>query len=151
MHPWIVPTEQDLGMTSFITLGFVDTIVDPTVELIKKELDRAIAIRREVREDEPNVEALHDQPTATDLCASSRGVVGEVIDIGGKHIDAAGPLKKVEIYVELGTKEKKDLRRAKNAKKGTQDYPIHTFSSQDFKSMKDMRTYYMDKRTLFNR
>ncbi|PHU19104.1 hypothetical protein BC332_10255 [Capsicum chinense] len=76
VHPWIVPTEQELGMTSFITLGFVDTLADPTVDLIKKELAGVIAIRRAVREDEPNVEALHDQPTATDLCTSSRGVAG---------------------------------------------------------------------------
>ncbi|KAF3673116.1 hypothetical protein FXO37_07155 [Capsicum annuum] len=247
VHPWIVPTEQELGMTSFITLGFVDTLADPTVDLIKKELAGAIAIRRAVRQDEPNVEALHDQPTATDLCASSRGVAGEVVDIGGKHIDATksrdneyvdaqekiimfentpftglshtytgsshpytvplttlhlhvlisgvkpskkvrepytltvaigrkkrvinqllfywkskkittppspkvievqGPLKKVDIFKELSAKEKNDLRWAKNAKKGTQDYPFHTFASQDFKSMKDMRTYYMDKVSL---
>ncbi|KAF3668779.1 hypothetical protein FXO37_09351 [Capsicum annuum] len=89
-HPdKIVPTEQELGMTYFITLGFFDTITDLTVELIKKELAGEIAIRRAVRQNEPNVEALHDQPTVTDLCASSRGFAGEVIDIGGKHIDGA--------------------------------------------------------------
>ncbi|KAF3683439.1 hypothetical protein FXO38_00763 [Capsicum annuum] len=89
VHPWIVPIDQELGMNSFITLGFVDTIADPTVELIKKELAGAIAIRRVVRQDEPNVEALHDQPTAIDLFASSRGVASEVVDIGGNRIDAA--------------------------------------------------------------
>ena len=49
-------------MTSYITLGHVDTIADPTVELIKKELAGATAIRRAVRQGQPNVEALHDQP-----------------------------------------------------------------------------------------
>ncbi|KAF3645218.1 putative glycerol-3-phosphate 2-O-acyltransferase 6-like [Capsicum annuum] len=27
VHPWIVPTEQELGMTSFVTLGLVDTVI----------------------------------------------------------------------------------------------------------------------------
>ena len=49
MHPWIVPTEEESVMTSYITLGHVDTIADPTVELIKKELTGATDIRRAVR------------------------------------------------------------------------------------------------------
>ena len=86
MHPWIVPTEQELGMSSFITLGHVDTIADPTIELIKKELAGATAIRRAVRQGQPNVEALHDQPfTKADPGASSSGVIG----VGGRHADAA--------------------------------------------------------------
>ena len=60
MHPWIVPTEEESVMTSYITLGHVDTIADPTVELIKNELGGATAIRRAVRQGQPNVEALHD-------------------------------------------------------------------------------------------
>ncbi|KAF3636304.1 hypothetical protein FXO38_24271 [Capsicum annuum] len=75
-------------MTSFITLGLVDTITDPTVELIKKELAVAITIRRAVRKGQPNVKALHDQPTAIDSGASSRGVAGEVIDDGDSYPDA---------------------------------------------------------------
>ncbi|KAF3655251.1 hypothetical protein FXO38_08859 [Capsicum annuum] len=49
----LLQTMQQMGveMTSFITLGHVDTIVDPTVELIKEELDGAKAIRRAVRQD----------------------------------------------------------------------------------------------------
>ncbi|KAF3627684.1 hypothetical protein FXO37_29744 [Capsicum annuum] len=92
VHPWIMPTEQDLGMTSFITLGLVDTISDPTVELIKKELAGETAIRRVVRQGHPNVEALHDQPTTTDLGTSSRGVARGIIDVGSRHADAAASL-----------------------------------------------------------
>ncbi|KAF3665880.1 hypothetical protein FXO37_10843 [Capsicum annuum] len=85
VHPWIVPTEQELGMTSFITLGYVDTIVDPAMELINKELAGATAIRRVVRQGQPNVEALYDQPTAADPSAFSGGVVG----VDGRHVDVA--------------------------------------------------------------
>ena len=81
-----MPTIDELGMTSFLTLGLVDTKEDPTVELIKKELAGATAIRRAVRQGQPNVEALHDQPfTKADPGASSGGVVG----VGGRHADAA--------------------------------------------------------------
>ena len=73
-------------MTFFITLSLVDTIEDPTVELIKKELVGETTIRRAVRQGQPNVEALHDQPfTKADPGASSGGVVG----VGGRHVDAA--------------------------------------------------------------
>ncbi|KAM3219956.1 hypothetical protein P3L10_024487 [Capsicum annuum] len=68
VHPWIVPTEEESGMTSYITLGHVDTIADPTVKLIKKELAGATAIRRKL-----------------DPGASSGGVFGS----GGRHADAA--------------------------------------------------------------
>lgn len=56
MHPWIMPSEHELGMTSFITLGLVDTIEDPTVELTKKELAGETTKRRAVRQGQPNVE-----------------------------------------------------------------------------------------------
>ncbi|KAM3379751.1 hypothetical protein P3S68_012165 [Capsicum galapagoense] len=86
VHPWIVPTEEESVMTSYITLGHVDTIADPMVELIKKELAGATAIRRAVRQGQPNVEALHDQPfTKADSSAFSARVVG----IGSRHADAA--------------------------------------------------------------
>ncbi|PHT98774.1 hypothetical protein BC332_32294 [Capsicum chinense] len=65
MHPWIVPTEEELVMTSYITLSYVDNIADPIVELIKKKLAGATAIRRAVRQGHPNVKTLHDQPTKT--------------------------------------------------------------------------------------
>ncbi|KAF3652961.1 hypothetical protein FXO37_17246 [Capsicum annuum] len=78
-----MPTEEELVMTSYITIGPVDTMADPTVELIKKELARAITIKRAVRQGQPNVEALHDQPTKVDSSASSGGVVG----VGGRHVD----------------------------------------------------------------
>ncbi|KAF3665102.1 hypothetical protein FXO37_11182 [Capsicum annuum] len=80
-----MPTEQELGITFFITLGHVDTIANPTVELIKKELAGATAIRRASRQGQPNFEALHDQPTKANLGASS----GRVVGVGGKHTDAA--------------------------------------------------------------
>ncbi|KAM3380322.1 hypothetical protein P3S68_005895 [Capsicum galapagoense] len=80
VHPWIVPTIDELGMTSFLTLGLIDTKKDPTVELIKKELDGATSIRRAVRQGQSNVEALHDlTQTATDPGASFGGVAGGVI------------------------------------------------------------------------
>ncbi|KAF3677094.1 hypothetical protein FXO37_04980 [Capsicum annuum] len=53
VHPWIVPTEEESAMTSYITLGPVDTITDPMVELIKKELAGATAIKRAVRQGPP--------------------------------------------------------------------------------------------------
>ncbi|KAF3667371.1 hypothetical protein FXO37_10054 [Capsicum annuum] len=60
VHPWIVSTNDELGMTSFLTLGLVYTKEDPMVELIKKELARETSIRRAFRQGLPNVEALHD-------------------------------------------------------------------------------------------
>ncbi|KAF3663950.1 putative uroporphyrinogen decarboxylase, chloroplastic-like [Capsicum annuum] len=150
VHPWIVPIENELGMASFIMLGPFDIITEPMVELIKKELDRETTIRRAVRQGYPNIKSLHNQPTVTDPSAFSRGVAGGVVAIGGRHVDAScddkhGPLKKVYIYVELDAKEKRDLRWAKNTKQGAQDYPMHTFSDQDFKSMTDIRTRYVDE------
>ncbi|KAH0658941.1 hypothetical protein KY285_027490 [Solanum tuberosum] len=47
VHPWLVPTEQELQMPFFLTLGIIDTKSDPTVDLIKKELVGATTIRRE--------------------------------------------------------------------------------------------------------
>ncbi|KAF3681720.1 hypothetical protein FXO38_01597 [Capsicum annuum] len=49
VHAWIAPTDQELRMTSFITLGHIDTITNPMVVLIEKELAGATAIRRAVR------------------------------------------------------------------------------------------------------
>ncbi|XP_047263690.1 protein PopA1-like [Capsicum annuum] len=69
-------------------LGLVDTIAEPTVKLIKKKLDGAIAIRRAIRQGLPNFEALHDQYTVTNSNASSGGITGGVVDIGGSHLDA---------------------------------------------------------------
>ncbi|KAF3639784.1 hypothetical protein FXO38_22461 [Capsicum annuum] len=63
VYPWIMPTEQEFRMTSFITLGLVDTTADPMVELIKKELAGAIAIRK-------------------------LGVAGGIVDVGGRYADA---------------------------------------------------------------
>ncbi|KAF3675604.1 hypothetical protein FXO38_04688 [Capsicum annuum] len=215
-----LPTEEESLMTSYITLGHVDTIADRTVELIRKELAGAIAIRRGVRQGQPNVEALHDQSTKADLGASSGGVFG----VGGRHANTStthddekfdtlekinmfentpfhpyagpsypsssscshyeceeckdsqdkifekvesiskdikkfkskrgvipskeGPFKKVEIYGELGSKEKRDLRQVKNAKLGIPDYPRPPLSPQDFQTMTYMRMWYEDKARL---
>ncbi|KAF3637310.1 hypothetical protein FXO38_23775 [Capsicum annuum] len=90
-HLWIVPIKQELGMTSFITLGFVDTIADQTVELIKKELARATTIKRSIRQGHPSVEALHYQTTIKNLDDSSWGVAGG-FNIGGRHANATASL-----------------------------------------------------------
>ncbi|XP_015169697.1 uncharacterized protein [Solanum tuberosum] len=47
VHPWLVPTKQELQMPFFLTLGIIDTKSDPTVDLIKKELTGATTIRKE--------------------------------------------------------------------------------------------------------
>ena len=39
-----------------------------------------------------------------------------------KVVKVQGPVKKVDIYAELGTEEKSDLRQAKNSKPGAPDY-----------------------------
>ncbi|KAF3633076.1 hypothetical protein FXO38_25780 [Capsicum annuum] len=62
----------------------VNTIIDPTVELIRKELAEATAIIRAIRQGQPNVEALHDQPTKADLGA----FFGGAVSVGGRHADA---------------------------------------------------------------
>ncbi|KAM3398390.1 hypothetical protein P3S68_001905 [Capsicum galapagoense] len=86
VYPWIVPTIDELRMTSFLTLGLVDTKEDPMVELTKKKLDGATSIRRVVRQGQSNIEALYDQTqTATDSGASSGGVTGGVVCDGGSH------------------------------------------------------------------
>ncbi|KAF3682567.1 hypothetical protein FXO38_01233 [Capsicum annuum] len=203
-------------------------------------------MKRAVRQGHPNVKALYDQPTSTDLGASFGGVAGGVVDVSGRYIDIdssreneyvdahgkinmfentlvigpshpyTGPsppytglshlysspshpysplcshckckeckdrqdklFEKVEVITKdveelkfergvipskkmresytpivivggrkeqlANAKEKRDLRWAKNAKKGAQDYPMHTFFAQDFKSMIDMRTQYVGK------
>ena len=92
-----MPTKKKLVMTSFITLGHVDTITDPTVELIKKELAGETSIRRAVRQGQPNVEALHDQPTFGD-------VAGGVVDDSGSHPAVAGAVSRD--YEHVGAQEK---------------------------------------------
>ncbi|KAF3641592.1 hypothetical protein FXO38_21553 [Capsicum annuum] len=69
------------------SLGLVDTISDPMVELIKKELAGATAIRRVVGQGQAYFEALYNQLAATDLGAACGGVAGGVVDVGGSHTD----------------------------------------------------------------
>ncbi|KAF3621025.1 hypothetical protein FXO37_33012 [Capsicum annuum] len=244
VHPWIMPIEQELEMTSFITLGLVDTIANPMVELIKKKLDEITTIRRAVRQDSG---------------ASSRGVTGGVVGVGGSHPDAdavsscdyehfngpshpyiglshpysgssqpsysygkykmckdrqdklfekldaitefveklkfkrgvilskkvrepytptvavrrkkrdinqilsnlklkkittppspkvaevQGLIKKVDIYATLGSKEKTALEKTLNSRQRIHDHTMHTFSSQDFKHMKNILKWYVEK------
>ncbi|KAM3222392.1 hypothetical protein P3L10_021662 [Capsicum annuum] len=86
-------------------MGLVDTKEDPTVELIKKELARAITIRRAVRQRQPNVEALNDQPQiVTDPGASSGGVASGVVDDGGSHPDVAAATS--QDYEHIGAQQK---------------------------------------------
>ncbi|KAF3667749.1 hypothetical protein FXO38_08445 [Capsicum annuum] len=114
----------------------VDTMADPMVELIKKELAGATAIRRAVRQGQPNIEAFHDQPTEAKMGASS----GRVVGVGGRHayvdtthddkyVDAQGKINMFENtpLTGLDAKEKRDLRWAKNAKRGTPDDPTPPF------------------------
>ncbi|KAF3639115.1 hypothetical protein FXO37_24093 [Capsicum annuum] len=89
--PWLIPTEQELGMTSSMTLGLVHTIADLTVELIRKELAGSTTIIRAVKQGQPHVEALHDQLTAIDTGAATGGVGGDsvaggVVDVGASHV-----------------------------------------------------------------
>ncbi|PHU11253.1 putative wall-associated receptor kinase-like 11 [Capsicum chinense] len=58
-------------------------------KLIKKELAGATTIRKVVMQGQPNVEALHEQPTTIDPRTSSGGVAGGVVDDGGSHPDAS--------------------------------------------------------------
>ncbi|KAM3219172.1 hypothetical protein P3L10_023703 [Capsicum annuum] len=105
VQPWIVPTIDELEMTSFLTMGLVDTKEDPMVELIKKELDGAISIRRAVRQGQSNVEALHDlTQIAKDLGASSGGVAGGVVCDGGSHPASASAAS--HDYEHVGAQQK---------------------------------------------
>ncbi|KAH0773958.1 hypothetical protein KY290_011095 [Solanum tuberosum] len=47
VHPWLVPTEQELQIPFFLTLGIIDKKSNLTVDLIKKELAGGTTIRRE--------------------------------------------------------------------------------------------------------
>ncbi|KAM3361284.1 hypothetical protein P3S68_016138 [Capsicum galapagoense] len=105
VHPWIVPIIDELGMTSFLTLGLFDTKEDPKMELIKKELAGATSIRRVVRQGQPNIEALYDQPqTAKDPGASSRGIAGGVVCDGGSHSNVAAAASRD--YEHVGAQQK---------------------------------------------
>ncbi|KAF3636306.1 hypothetical protein FXO38_24273 [Capsicum annuum] len=80
VHPWIVPTEQKLGMASFIALGHVDTIANPTVKLINKELSGETTIRRVVRKEckenqDKLFEKVEDITKAIKKLKSKRGVI----------------------------------------------------------------------------
>ncbi|KAM3356649.1 hypothetical protein P3S68_023363 [Capsicum galapagoense] len=103
VHPWIVPTIDEMGMISFLTLGLVDTKEDPTVELIKKELDGATSIRKAIRQGQSNVEALHDlTQTATDPGNSSGGVAGGVVCDGGSHPASASAVSRLPSHPYTG-------------------------------------------------
>ncbi|KAM3325273.1 hypothetical protein P3S67_000398 [Capsicum chacoense] len=96
-HPrilrWLAAVESSkkiltrlISLTLRIMQCLVDTKEDPTVDLIKKELDGETSIRRAVRQSQSNVEDLHDlTQTATDPGASSGGVAGGVVCDGGSH------------------------------------------------------------------
>ncbi|KAF3629559.1 Pentatricopeptide repeat-containing protein, mitochondrial [Capsicum annuum] len=105
VHPWIVPTIDELGMTPFHTLGLIDTKEDPTMELINKELDGETSIRRAVRQGQSNVEALHDlTQTAIDPGGSSRGVAGGVVCDGGSYPASASAVNRD--YEHVGAQQK---------------------------------------------
>ncbi|KAM3382829.1 hypothetical protein P3S68_008404 [Capsicum galapagoense] len=150
VHPWNMPTEQELGMTYFITLDLIDAIADPTVELIKKELDGATSIKRAVR-------SLHNQPTTIDLGASSEGVAGGVVDVGSSHPDVdvafsredenVDSQEKINMFEITPYTELMKLQNAKYPKKKkiAEKYTMYVFDAQDFRSMTAMRKWYVDK------
>ncbi|KAF3685262.1 hypothetical protein FXO37_00797 [Capsicum annuum] len=90
VYTWIVPTIDELGMTSFLTMGLVDTKENPMVELIKKELDGETFVSRAVRQD---------------LDASSGGVVGGVVCNGRNYPAAASAASRD--YEHVGAQEDK--------------------------------------------
>ncbi|KAF3632364.1 hypothetical protein FXO37_27517 [Capsicum annuum] len=85
--------------------GLVDIIADTMVDLLKKELAGATTIRREARQGQPSVEALHDQTTATNLDASS-GITAGGVDVGGRYDDATAS-HDVEHAVDILLEERK--------------------------------------------
>ncbi|KAM3303964.1 hypothetical protein P3S67_014996 [Capsicum chacoense] len=92
-------------MTSFLTLGLVDTKEDPTVELIKKELDGATSIRRAVRQGQSNLEAFHYlTKTAIDSGAFSGGIAGGVVCDGGSRPASASAT--IRDYEYVGAQQK---------------------------------------------
>ncbi|KAM3319718.1 hypothetical protein P3S67_006918 [Capsicum chacoense] len=118
VHPWIMPTEEESVMNSYITLGHVDTIADPTMELIKKELVGVTAIRRAVRQGQPNVEALHEQHfTMTDLGASSGGVLG----VGGSSHPSSPSCSRCECD-EYKDRQDKLFEKLKSISKATEEF-----------------------------
>ncbi|KAM3397676.1 hypothetical protein P3S68_001189 [Capsicum galapagoense] len=94
-------------MTFFLTLGLVGTSTKEysTVELIKKELDGAISIRRADRQGQSNVEALHDlTQTATDPGASFGGIAGGVVCDSDNHPASASTAS--HDYEHVGSQQK---------------------------------------------
>ncbi|KAG5605089.1 hypothetical protein H5410_026581 [Solanum commersonii] len=88
VHHWFVPTEQELQMSFFLTLGIIDTKSYPTVDLIKKELAGATTIKRE---------ALIVPGDADDVAINIGDDVNIGVDIddvgaksGGEHVDDVG-------------------------------------------------------------
>ncbi|KAF3675095.1 hypothetical protein FXO37_06069 [Capsicum annuum] len=61
-----------------------------------------------------------------------------------KAVEVQRSVKKVDISAQLGTKKKRDLRKAKNAKPGAPDYPRPPFYPQDFQTMTDIHMPIMD-------
>ncbi|KAH0659568.1 hypothetical protein KY289_028316 [Solanum tuberosum] len=88
VHPWLVPTEQELQMPFFLTLGIIDTKSDPTVDLIKKELAGATTIRREA----PIVSGdADDVALDVDVDVNIGVDIGDAgAKSGGEHVDDVG-------------------------------------------------------------
>ncbi|KAG5601714.1 hypothetical protein H5410_033084 [Solanum commersonii] len=88
VHPWLVPTEQELQMPFFLTLGIIDIKSEPTVDLIKKELAGAITIRREAPivsgdADDVALDVDVDVNIGVDICDAGA-------KSGGEHVDDVG-------------------------------------------------------------
>ncbi|KAH0761255.1 hypothetical protein KY290_017328 [Solanum tuberosum] len=106
VQSWLVPTEQELQMSFFLTLGIIDTKSYPTVNLIKKELAGATTIKRKapiVSSDADDVAI--DVGFDVDVNIDDAGAKS-----GGEHVDDVGECKNKEArLISTGEDVKKSL------------------------------------------
>ena len=64
-------------------------------------------------------------------------------------VEVQGLIKKVDIYVALGSEEKKELEEIMNGKTKVQnEYIMHSFATKDITNMTNMCVWYEDKVSL---
>ncbi|KAF3646048.1 putative uroporphyrinogen decarboxylase, chloroplastic-like [Capsicum annuum] len=91
VHLYLVPTEQDLKISDFLTLRIVETKPELKVDLIKKKLAGATTIKREAPREgefvfvEPVVEFFGDSSIDLDIGVNISD--GDVIGVGGGNGD----------------------------------------------------------------
>uniref|UniRef100_M1D9M6 Uncharacterized protein n=1 Tax=Solanum tuberosum TaxID=4113 RepID=M1D9M6_SOLTU len=88
VHPWLVPTENELQMSFLITLGLVETLYDHVVDRVKRELVGAITIKRE-RVDNQLV-VLNEDMVDADVRDGVNIGVGVDVDVGDDISFGAG-------------------------------------------------------------